>query len=112
MPNTMRNGVISVWDDDKPCLFRLTNLLEREDKCNPVSLTAWKDSTPLGVNLKNLKQKHMISIIGWALLTGLHALNIRLHKDEQKGFWYKTSWFFLGWSSLSLLYAIGDLILN
>lgn len=60
----------------------------------------------------NLKQKHMTSIIGWALLTGLHALNIRLHRDEQKGFWYKTSWFFLGWSSLSLLYAIGDFILN
>jgi hypothetical protein len=33
-------------------LFRLTNLLEREDPCNPLSLTAWKDSTPLGVNLE------------------------------------------------------------
>jgi len=44
MPNMMRNGVISVWDDDKPRLFRLTNLFEREDPCNPVSLTAWKDS--------------------------------------------------------------------
>jgi len=53
----------------------------------------------------------MISIIGWALVTGLHALNIRLYKDEPKGFWYKTSWFFLGWSSLSLLYAIGDAII-
>jgi hypothetical protein len=52
MPNMMRNGVIAVWDDDKPRLFRLTNLLEREDPCNPVSLAAWKDSTPLGVNLK------------------------------------------------------------
>ena len=53
----------------------------------------------------------MISIIGWALVTGLHALNLYLYKDEPKKFWYKTSWFFLGWSSLSLLYAIGDAII-
>jgi hypothetical protein len=53
----------------------------------------------------------MISIIGWTLVTGLHALNLHLYKDEPKGFWYKTSWFFLGWSSLSLLYAIGDAII-
>jgi hypothetical protein len=53
----------------------------------------------------------MISIIGWALLTGLHMLNIRLYNDKPKGFWYKASWFFLGWSSLSLLYAIGDAII-
>ena len=53
----------------------------------------------------------MISIIGWALLTGLHALNIRLYKDNPKGFWYKSSWFFLGWSTLSLIYAIGDVII-
>jgi hypothetical protein len=52
----------------------------------------------------------MISIIGWALLTGLHALNIHLYNDKPKGFWYKASWFFLGWSSLSLIYAIGDVI--
>jgi hypothetical protein len=52
----------------------------------------------------------MISIIGWALLTGLHTLNIHLYKDKPKGFWYKASWFFLGWSSLSLIYAIGDMI--
>jgi len=54
----------------------------------------------------------MISIIGWTLLTGLHALNIRLCKDEPKSFWYKSSWFFLGWSSLALLYAIGDAIIT
>ena len=53
----------------------------------------------------------MISIIGWALLTGLHALNICLYKDEQKSFGYKSSWFFLGWSSLALIYAIGDAII-
>jgi hypothetical protein len=52
----------------------------------------------------------MISIIGWALLTGLHALNTHLYNDKPKGFWYKSSWFFLGWSSLSLIYAIGDVI--
>ena len=28
----------------------------------------------------------MISIIGWALLTGLHALNLRVWKDEPKTF--------------------------
>jgi len=43
MSNMMRNEVIPVWNDDKPCLFRLTNLFEREDLCNPVSLTARKD---------------------------------------------------------------------
>lgn len=53
----------------------------------------------------------MISIIGWALLTGLHALNLHTWKDEPKSFWYKSSWFFLGWSSLALLYAIGDAII-
>jgi hypothetical protein len=52
----------------------------------------------------------MISIIGWALLTGLHALNLYTWKDEPKSFWYKSSWFFLGWSSLALLYAIGDYV--
>ena len=52
----------------------------------------------------------MISIIGWTLLTGLHAHNLHLYKDEPKSFWYKSSLFFLGWSSLSLLYAIGDAI--
>lgn len=53
----------------------------------------------------------MISIIGWALLTGLHAYNLHVWKDEPKTFWYKSSWFFLGWSSLSLIYAIGDAII-
>jgi hypothetical protein len=52
----------------------------------------------------------MISIIGWALATGLHALNARLWKKEPTNFWYKLSWFFLGWSSLALLYAIGDYV--
>jgi hypothetical protein len=60
--------------------------------------------------LEGQKQKHMTSIIGWALLTSLHALNIYLYKDKPKGFWYKSSWFFLGWSSLSLIYAISDVI--
>ena len=53
----------------------------------------------------------MISIIGWALLTGLHIHNLHLYKNEPKGFWYKSSWFFLGWSTLALLYAIGDAII-
>jgi hypothetical protein len=53
----------------------------------------------------------MISIIGWALLVALHTHNLQAWKDEPKGFWYKSSWFFLGWSSLSLLYAIGDAII-
>ena len=52
----------------------------------------------------------MISIIGWALLVCLHIHNLQTWKDEPKTFWYKSSWFFLGWSSLSLLYNIGDLI--
>jgi len=53
----------------------------------------------------------MISIMGWALLTGLHTLNLYTWKDEPKSFWYKSSLFFLGWSSLALLYAIGDAII-
>ena len=53
----------------------------------------------------------MISIIGWALLTGLHIHNSQAWKDEPKSFWYKSSLFFLGWSALALLYTIGDVII-
>ena len=50
----------------------------------------------------------MISIIGWALLTGLHALNLYTWKDEPKSFWYKSSWFFLGLSTMATIYWIGE----
>ena len=52
----------------------------------------------------------MGSIIGWALCVALHIHNSQAWKDEPKGFWYKSSWFFLGWSSLALLYAISDYV--
>lgn len=52
----------------------------------------------------------MISIIGWALLTGLHALNLHLYKNKPKGFWYKLSWFFIGWSVLGTIYAISEYV--
>jgi hypothetical protein len=91
-------------------LFRLTNLLEREDKCNPVSLTAWKDSTPLGVDFKNLKQKHMTSIIFWTAIAITHVVNARLWKVEPTSFWYKSSWFFIGFSIACLMYFIGEYV--
>ena len=47
-------------------------------------------------------------IIFWTVLTGLHTVNIRLSKDRPTDFWHKSSWFFLGWSTLATLYAIGE----
>jgi len=50
----------------------------------------------------------MIQIIFWVVLTTLHAINARFFKDKPTGFWHKSSWFFLGWSALATLYAIGE----
>jgi hypothetical protein len=52
----------------------------------------------------------MGSIIFWAAMAVTHGVNARVWRNEPKSFWYKLSWFFLGWSSLSLLYAIGDYV--
>ena len=52
----------------------------------------------------------MTNIIFWIAILITNVVNAQVWKDEPKSFWYKLSWFFIGWSSLSLLYAISDLI--
>jgi hypothetical protein len=54
----------------------------------------------------------MISIIGWALLVCLHIHNLQAWKDEPKSFWYKSSWFFIGFSIACLINAIGAYVSN
>lgn len=53
----------------------------------------------------------MTSIIFWAAMVIVHAVNARVWKKEPTNFWYKLSWFFIGWSTMSLIYAIGDIII-
>ena len=52
----------------------------------------------------------MGSIIFWAAMIVVHVVNAQVWKQESKSFWYKLSWFFIGWSVLSTLYAIGDYV--
>jgi len=50
----------------------------------------------------------MTSIIFWAAMAITHGVNARLWKCEPKSFWYKSSWFFLGLSTMATLYWIGE----
>ena len=50
----------------------------------------------------------MTNIIFWAAILITNVVNTQLWKDEPKSFWYKLSWFFVGWATLATLYAISD----
>ncbi len=52
----------------------------------------------------------MTSIIIWVFITIVHIVNARLLKKEPTNFWYKSSWFFTGWSTLATLYSIVEYI--
>jgi hypothetical protein len=58
----------------------------------------------------NLKQKHMTSIIFWAAIAITHVVNARIWRVEPTSFWYKSSWFFIGFSIACLMYFIGEYV--
>jgi len=49
----------------------------------------------------------MGSIIFWAAIAITHGVNTRIWRNEPKSFWYKLSWFFVGWSTFATLHYIG-----
>ena len=50
----------------------------------------------------------MGNIIFWAAILITNVVNTQVWKNEPKSFWYKLSWFFVGWSTLATLYYIGE----
>lgn len=50
----------------------------------------------------------MGSIIFWAAMIVVHSVNARVWKNEPTNFWYKLSWFFIGWSAFATLHYIGE----
>ena len=50
----------------------------------------------------------MGSIIFWAAMTVVHSVNARVWKNDPTNFWYKLSWFFIGWSAFATLHYIGE----
>jgi hypothetical protein len=52
----------------------------------------------------------MGSIIFWVAMIIVHAVNARVWKDKPTNFWYKLSWFFIGWSVLGTIYAISEYV--
>lgn len=52
----------------------------------------------------------MTNIIFWAAMSITHAVNTQVWKTEPTNFWYKLSWFLLGWSVLSTVYSIYDYV--
>lgn len=50
----------------------------------------------------------MTNIIFWAAMVIVHGVNARLWKTEPTNFWYKLSWFFIGWCSFATLHYIGE----
>ena len=50
----------------------------------------------------------MGSIIFWAAMVVVHSINARLWKNEPTSFWYKSSWFFIGVSTMATLHHIGE----
>ena len=50
----------------------------------------------------------MTTIIFWAAILITNVVNTQVWKNEPKSFWYKLSWFFVGWSTLATLYYIGE----
>jgi hypothetical protein len=54
----------------------------------------------------------MTSIIFWAAIAITHIANARMWKKEPTSFWYKSSWFFIGFSIACLINAIGTYVSN
>jgi len=54
----------------------------------------------------------MGSIIFWAAIAITNIVNAKLWKDEPTSFWYKSSWFFIGFSIACLINAIGAYVSN
>ena len=52
----------------------------------------------------------MTSIIFWAAIAITHVVNARLWEKEPTSFWYKSSWFFIGFSIACLMYFIGEYV--
>jgi len=52
----------------------------------------------------------MTSIIFWAVIAITNIVNAKLWKKEPTSFWYKSSWFFIGYSTLATLHAIGEYV--
>ena len=52
----------------------------------------------------------MTNIIFWIAILITNVVNAQVWKNEPKSFWYKLSWFYIGWSALATLYAIGDYV--
>ena len=52
----------------------------------------------------------MGSIIFWAAMVAVHAVNARVWRKEPTNFWYKLSWFFIGWSVLGTIHAISEYV--
>jgi len=50
----------------------------------------------------------MTNIIFWASMVIVHGINARLWKTEPTNFWYKLSWFFMGWCAFATLHYIGE----
>ena len=52
----------------------------------------------------------MGNIIFWTTMVVLHSVNARVWKQELANFWYKLSWFFIGWSASTTLHYIGEYV--
>jgi hypothetical protein len=50
----------------------------------------------------------MANIIFWASMIIVHIINARLWKKEPTSFWYKLSWFLMGWCAFATLHYIGE----